>query len=402
VTTRTSTSRRRRTKSIAAMLATAVVALAANAGASTHANVNVPPTQGIPPLASIGKGEKSLHLIAPQGYAQSRWVLPFQKTSGCNVNVTYARSVGDAVSLMAHGGGRKFDLAAVDGEGAQELIYGGNVKPVNVELVSSWKGFHVIAQSPGANTIGGYHYGVSYQFGPNALLYETSPARRAPTSWSVLYAKINRGKVTVADSPWQIADAAMYLSKSRPTLNIHDPFELTRVQFTAALGLLKAQRTLVKRYWAFPAQAAALFERGSVAVGDARPSVALVATSSAHHVGATIPKEGSTWWLDSWLLATKAPHPNCAYMWMKWVSTPKVQAEQALLSGSVPISAAACAQLDRLAKHGCVQHHAGWSEHYLSALRFWHLPLVDCGNGRRSCVSNATWQRDWKSIAPGS
>ena len=29
-------------------------------------------------------------------------------------------------------------------------------------------------------------------------------------------------------------------------------------------------------------------------------------------------------------VAKKAPHPNCAYLWMKYVTTPKVEAQQAL------------------------------------------------------------------------
>ena len=31
------------------------------------------------------------------------------------------------------------------------------------------------------------------------------------------------------------------------------------------------------------------------------------------------------------MIASKAPHPNCAYMWMKYISTPKVQAQQAIV-----------------------------------------------------------------------
>ena len=39
-----------------------------------------------------------------------------------------------------------------------------------------------------------------------------------------------------------------------------------------------------------------------------------------------IPAEGATGWADSYLLATKAPHPNCAYKWMSYMSEPKPQA----------------------------------------------------------------------------
>ena len=37
------------------------------------------------------------------------------------------------------------------------------------------------------------------------------------------------------DNPIQIADAALYLSKTQPKLGITDPYELTQPQFNAAV-----------------------------------------------------------------------------------------------------------------------------------------------------------------------
>ena len=42
------------------------------------------------------------------------------------------------------------------------------------------------------------------------------------------------------------------------------------------------------------------------------------------------------------MLAKKSKHPNCAYLWMKYVSTPKVQAQQALYFGETPVNTKAC------------------------------------------------------------
>ena len=61
-----------------------------------------------------------------------------------------------------------------------------------------------------------------------------------------------------------------------------------------------------------------------------------------------IPKEGATGWADTWMLSAHAKHPNCAYKWMKWVSTPKVQAQQAISFGETPANTKACAIMDKL------------------------------------------------------
>src|SRR5205823_10360086 len=103
--------------------------------------------------------------------------------------------------------------------------------------------------SPAHNTVDGVHYGVSVQWGPNTLLYNTKQVKPAPASWGAIYSSKYKGKITVPDNPIQIADAALYLSKSKPSLGIKDPYELTKSQLDAAVSLLKSERKLTKKYW---------------------------------------------------------------------------------------------------------------------------------------------------------
>ena len=221
--------------------------------------------------SSVGKGEGKLNLIAWEGYAQPQWVNPFEKATGCQVSVKYAGSSSEMVSLMANGGGGQYDLVSASGDADLRLIYGGDVKPININLIPSWKNFHPFLQAPPFNTIGGKHYGVSYEFGPNVLLYSTKAFPTAPDSWSVLYAKKYSGQITVPNNPIQIADAALYLSKTKPSLGITDPYELTQPQFNAAVALLKQQHPLIKKYWDLASQEISLFPSGTTVVGAAWP-----------------------------------------------------------------------------------------------------------------------------------
>ena len=91
----------------------------------------------------------------------------------------------------------------------------------------------------------GVHYGVSVQWGPNTLIYNTKLVKPAPTIWSAIYSKKYRGKITVPNNPIQIADAALYLEKSQPKLGIKDPYELTKTQLDAAVKLLKAAEAAI-------------------------------------------------------------------------------------------------------------------------------------------------------------
>ncbi len=372
-----------------------VVTVSSGAGASGLSA----PTAGMKPQASVGKGEGLLNLIAWSGYVQPQWVKPFTKATGCVVHAKYAGSSGEMVSLMANGGGGQYDLVSASGDADLRLIYNGSVKPVNMSLIPSWKQFRPFLQSPGFNTIKGVHFGVSLQFGPNVLLYSTKAFKTPPTSWSILYSKKYKGKVTVPNNPIQIADAALYLMKSQPSLGITDPYELTQTQFNATIALLKAQKPLIPKYWGQASDEITLFQSGTVVAGAAWPYQTGTLQAAKVAVADTIPSEGATGWADSWLLAAKAPHPNCAYKWMAWISTPKVQAEQAINYGETPANSLACAIMNKLQAGGCAAYHADKPQSYFQTIKFWKTPLATCDNGKNNCVPFSEWTNAWTQIA---
>jgi putative spermidine/putrescine transport system substrate-binding protein len=383
-------------------LAIAVVLTAAACGSSggnnTGGQTNQPPTANMKPPDSIGTGEGQLNLIAWEGYVDKSWVDAFTAQSGCKVNAKYAGSSDEMVTLMKDGGGGQYDMVSASGDASLRLIYGGDVKPMNPQLIPDFKNFQPFFQTPPHNTINGIHYGISLQWGPNTLLYSTRKFVNKPTSWQVIYDAANKGLVTVPDNPIQIADAALYLSKSKPDLKITDPYELKQNQFDAAVQLLKDQRPLIKKYWALASDEISLFQNGDVTVGAAWPYQTIQLKLAKAPVADTIPTEGATGWADTWMLATKAPHPNCAYMWTSYVSTPKVQAEQALFFGETPVNAQACAQMETLSPGSCAQYHADAPASYFESIKFWKTPRADCGDGSTNCVPYDQWVAAWTTI----
>src|SRR3954453_140031 len=343
----------------------------------------------------IGTGEGQLNVIAWEGYTQPQWVKPFEKQTGCQVNAKYAGSSDEMVTLMRSGGGSQYDLVSASGDASLRLIRGGDVAPVNVNLIPDWKNFIPQLKSPEHNTVDGKHYGVSLQWGPNTLLYNTKQVTATPSSWSALYDAKYRGKITVPDNPIQIADAALYLSKTQPDLGIEDPYELTDKQLTAAAHLLGAQRPLIRKYWALASDEIDLFKNGDAVVGASWPYQTITLQGAKVPVKDTIPKEGATGWADTWMLSSKSKHPNCAYQWMKWISTPKVQAQQAIYFGETPANTKACPEMDKIQKGSCAQYHADAPASYFNSIRFWKTPVKECGDGQNDCTDYNEWQRRW-------
>ena len=358
-----------------------------------------PPTATMKPLTSIGTGEGQLNLVLWDGYADKSWADPFQNTTGCKLNLHPAGSSDEMVSLMKDGGGGQWDMVSASGDADLRLIYGGDVRPMSTDLIPDWKNFQPYFQGPPYNTISGVHYGVSLQWGPNTLLYSTKKFPNKPTSWQVIYDPANKGLITVPDNPIQIADAALYLSKSQPSLGIKDPYELTQKQFDATVALLKTQQPLIKHYWSLATDEITLFQNGDVVVGAAWPYQTIQLKQAGAPVDETIPNEGATGWADTWMLATKAPHPNCAYLWVKWVSTAHVQAEQALSFGETPVNSKACAEMEALTSGSCAQYHADQTgASYFDTIKFWKTPLKTCDDGSQNCVPYDQWVSAWTTI----
>ncbi len=132
-------------------------------GTGTSATGQTVPTANLPVLKKIGQGEGQLNLIAWEGYLDPTWVKPFEQQTGCQVNAKYAGSSDEMVTLMKNGGGGQYDMVSSSGDADLRILYAGDARPVNINLIPSWKDFYPAFQSPPFNTINGVHYGVSLQ-----------------------------------------------------------------------------------------------------------------------------------------------------------------------------------------------------------------------------------------------
>jgi putative spermidine/putrescine transport system substrate-binding protein len=372
------------------------VALAALVAALVVPAAGVSETGALP--STIGAGEGKLTLVAWEGYTEKQWVRPFEQATGCKVSVKYAGSSDEMVNLMRSGGGGQYDMVSASGDASLRLIYGGDVAEVNPKLLTNYKNFFKAFQSPASNTVDGKHYGVSVQFGPNLLLYNTAKEKK-PTSWKTVYDAANKGKISIPNNPIQIADAALYLSKTQPSLKIKDPYELDQKQFDAAIALLKQQKPLVKKYWGLASDQIDLFKNGASTMGASWPYQLSTLKAAKVPVAAVNPKEGVTGWLDTWMLSAKAKHPNCGYLWMNHITTPKAQAQQATYYGETPVNKKACAEMDKIAKGSCKEYSANAPESYYSSIKFWKTPLTDCGDSRgKVCMPYTRWVQAWTQV----
>ncbi|MDX6330616.1 MAG: putative spermidine/putrescine transport system substrate-binding protein, partial [Streptomycetaceae bacterium] len=100
---------------------------------------------------------------------------------------------------------------------------------------------------------------------------------------------------------------------------------------------------------------------------------------------------------DTWMISARAKHPNCAYQWMNWIVSPKVNAQVAEWFGEAPANSKSCVLTSD--KSFCSTYHAA-DEPYWKKVHFWTTPIQQCLDGRTNvtCVPYVKWVQAWTSI----
>jgi putative spermidine/putrescine transport system substrate-binding protein len=293
----------------------------------------------------------------------------------------------------------QYDGVSASGDATLRLIYAGDVAPVNTDLVPNYADISSFLKDKPWNSVDGKMYGIPHGWGANLLMYNIDVVRDAPNSWSAVFddAGDYKGKVTAYDSPIYIADAALYLSKSKPELGIKDPYSLTPEQLDAATELLKKQRENVSEYWSDYTKEVQAFESGTSVIGTTWQVIAnTIGAENRVQVNTVLPKEGSTGWSDTWMVSAKAAHPNCMYKWMNWISSPEVNAQVAEFFGEAPANTKACEHT--VEPDFCDIYHAT-DEDFAAKIHYWTTPQKNCVDGSGdNCTAYNEWVDKWQQI----
>jgi putative spermidine/putrescine transport system substrate-binding protein len=357
-------------------------------------------------LTKVGKGEGEVSLIAWAGYVEDGstdpkvdWVSDFEKQTGCQVSVKVGNTSDEMLTLMRTG---NYDGVSASGDATLRLIAGGDVDPVNTDLVPNYKDIFSALKDQPHNTVDGVNYGIPHGRGANLLMFNTDVVKPAPDSWGIVFggpdSQKYKGKVTAYDNPIYIADAALYLKATQPDLGIDNVYELDDKQFNAAVDLLKQQREVIGEYWSDYTKEQAAFTGGDSVVGTTWQVIAnlVEADKKSPPIKAMLPKEGATGWSDTWMISSEAKHPNCMYKWMDHIVSPKANAAVAEWFGEAPANKKSCAET--AVKNHCDIFHAD-DEAYFDRVAYWKTPTKDCGDDRGdTCKDYSEWVKAWTEI----
>ena len=139
----------------------------------------------VPMAQSVGAGEGKLNIIAWAGYAEDGstdpkvdWVTPFEKQTGCQVNVKIGNTSDEMVTLMSTG---QYDGVSASGDATLRLIAGGDVAPVNTDLVPNYADVFAELKDQDFNSVNGQMYGIPHGRGANLLMWRSDEVTRRST-----------------------------------------------------------------------------------------------------------------------------------------------------------------------------------------------------------------------------
>ena len=359
--------------------------------------------------AELGEGEGELSLVIWAGYAEDGstypefdWVTPFEEATGCEVKATVQADSANGVQLLRSG---EYDGGSFSGNATDRLMAAGDVAPVNTALLKNYANVFEGLKNKPHNSLDGVPYGVPHGRGPNLLAWNTEEVEEQ-TTWDGIWenAADYEGKLSIFDSPDFIADAALHLMATQPDLGIKNPYQLTQEQFDAAIALLEELDSHGAQYWngaTFLEQISA-YAAGDVTIGTTWQFQVNSLAAEDAPVKAIKPEEGTTGWSDTWMLSSKAAHPNCMYLWMDHMMSPEANATATVYFGEAATSPQACEFAETLAPGHCEQTHAS-DEAYWEDVWYWSTPRADCADtdSATSCVDGDKWVEAWTTLRGG-
>jgi putative spermidine/putrescine transport system substrate-binding protein len=293
----------------------------------------------------------------------------------------------------------EYDGIVASGNATIRLMATGEVAPINEELIPNYADIHEPLTGQVHNSLDGVAMGVPHGRGYNPLAWRTDEVTTAPDSWSVFWetASDYTGKISVYDDSIFIADAALWLMATQPDLGITDPYALDEEQFNAAVDLIKTQLAPhVGEWWGAYDKQVASFANKDVTIGTTWPLQVNILKADGQPVESVKPKEGATGWSDTWMVSSKAQHPNCMYLWMNHMASPEAQAVVAAGFGEAPANLKACPLIEN--KNHCTEQHAD-DEAFWEDVYYWTTPVADCGDDRGEvCKTQEDWEAAWTEI----
>ena len=313
--------------------------------------------------------QKELRLYTWTEYIEPAIVTDFEKATGIKVRISYYESNEELLAKLQAGGVSQYDVIVPSDFIIPSMIQLNLLKPLDKGKIPNLKNLDPKFANPPFDP--GNKYTVGYLWGTVGLMYRTDVFKTPPTSWAVLFdPKQQKGPFTLMDSQREMLGIGLrYIGQS---INSVDPAAVKKVidtmlavkrssNFKGFQGGVSATKLLLGNQ----AVAAVVYNQDALRTAAGNPKYSF-----------TIPKEGSTLFLDNLAIPAKAPNPDAAHQFINFILDAKIGARLANYQNSATPNAAA----KPLMKPELLKNPAVWpTEEQMKVLEF----ILDQGKNNR-------------------
>ena len=262
-----------------------------------------------------------LHLLNWSEYLDPRLVTAFEQQFGVELAQTYFETDEHRDRLLAENGAGGYDLAVIDESRLSLYRKLGWIVPLDPALLPGLA--TPIQRCRSAQPTSALD-SMPYFWGTLGIVYRRDLVETPIKRWMQLYrpSESLRGRITMIDDAREVLGmAARALGHS---MNSDDP-----EVWESASRLAKEQRPFVQTYGTLAIDESSSLLSGEVWAAQTYNGEAVALRALNPNIQFVHPEEGSSLWVDHWVLFADAPHRELAHAFLAFINDPKRAADNA-------------------------------------------------------------------------
>jgi putative spermidine/putrescine transport system substrate-binding protein len=351
---------------------------AAESGADDHLIV-----LSLPGLIEVGENDSDVD-----------WVTAFEGSTGCRIDIL---TETDSKAIEKRLGREAIDLLLIPADWGEAYRAMGLTTDIAIDQIQRFElidpGLIRLSFRPKAGMIAG----IPLHWAPWQIMYDRNQYPSPPQNLTDLYhvAPNRVARPSVWGRAQALGFAAMALADTSPELGIDDPYALTEIQYKAALNLIRRQFDAGIVEWTNSDQQLGHFLLRQTDMGLTWPLQVETMKAKGRPFGGLIPSGHKPGWRDGIFITAKSAHQTCAYRYINYLLSEKVNGDLAAWYGSIPAIPSTCASHPKLGESLCRERGSALA----SEVIFQRAPDAACADsGRKDCVSSARWQADFLNL----
>ena len=292
-------------------------------------------------LSSCRKSTPTLSLLVWEGYADPSFVQGFEATCQCKVSAAYMGSSDEMVAKLRGGAASNYDLISPSSDVASALTKSGLVAPLDLNKVPNYSQLSPALTSLPLVKNDGKVFGVPLTWGPNPLLYDTTFFPQAPGSWSDLWDPKLKGKISVWDDLSTLYMAAQVLGFDKP--DAQAIYNLSDQQLDQVKQKLIELKPNIRKIWTTGGELTNLFQGHEIVAAMGWPLMTNQLRKINFPIGETIPREGTTGWIDHLMITSASDNKDLAYKFIDYMTSAQTQKQLSDVTQYIPANPQASA-----------------------------------------------------------